>query len=619
MTSNNYLGSYVKIMRIGQGAFGDVWLAEDLLSKQRVAMKKLISNESRDGFSKSAVREIILLSKLKHRNIVEFHGVVFSKPRKDVKGPNIKDSQKQVAPANLNANSNKGSIWMVFEYLPYDLSGYLECLKLEGRIIKVIDIKVIVRQLLLSLEYCHRNNIIHRDIKCANLLISGTGVVKLADFGLARIFNTHDRMFTNRVITLWYRPPELLLGAQCYDTPVDIWSVGCILGELILQHPLFCSDNEAGVLKSIGDTLGTPSQEVLAEFKKLPLWNDKDCNPLLQIIDSAKESKLKQFTSRIEEKVGKQGLNLLMMLLQYSPENRLTARQALKHPWLRSHRPNEIIPSRLDMSVFSKKKQFHSLSARKLREKLQGRLKVPSSSEMGGALNAVIGKAYHVGQLKSQIEENNKEKARELSTKLESIEQKKEDIASTKNPDSTSINEDRVLKRPRSKEPDHGQTGISWKLMSLEPPRLPPEGDKARPLNGNYDKRPNARERDGGCDRDIRKYERSSSRENPRHLGSDRESARHHDHKFPSSSHYNREGGPGSGNSNISQRLPPAYPPLHHQPHPRHGHNSTLNIRNSPPQRASREQMNAPRGAFRGNDPNKHQEGRSRNERSGNK
>ncbi|KAJ1609918.1 putative cdc2-related protein kinase [Cryptosporidium canis] len=421
MKLTNHLSSYVKVMRIGQGAFGDVWLAEDLTRKQHVALKKLISKESRDGFSKTAIREIILLTHLKHKNIVKFYGVVFSRPRRELSERNTLSDAKNTAQNNtLSSSLNKGSVWMVFEYLPYDLSGYIEGLKLEGKIIRIVDIKVIVRQLLSSLKYCHINNTIHRDIKCANLLISGDGVVKLADFGLARVFSTRNRMFTNRVVTLWYRPPELLLGSQCYDYPVDMWSVGCILGELILQHPLFCSETEAGVLKSIGETLGSPHSDVLVELKKLPLWSDRESNPLLQMLGSGKGSKYKQFTSRVEEKVGKQGLDLLLSLLQYSPESRLTACRALEHPWLNSSSTREAIPDRLDMSVFSKKKQFHSLSARKLRDKLQGRLKAPSPSEIGGALNAVIGKAYCVGPIKETIAEEMKASVSEnLETSVE--------------------------------------------------------------------------------------------------------------------------------------------------------------------------------------------------------
>ncbi|KAL7069180.1 putative cell division control protein 2 [Cryptosporidium serpentis] len=410
MVSSSSLGSYVKIMRIGQGAFGDVWLAEDVISKRHVALKKLISKESREGFSKTAIREIVLLTNLKHRNIVDLYGVVFSRPQSsDDNGELVNQLPNGGALSNLYVNSvNRGSIWMVFEYLPYDLSGYMEGLKLEGKLIKVVDIKVIIRQLLESLEFCHMHNTIHRDIKCANLLISSDGVVKLADFGLARYYNVRYRTLTNRVVTLWYRSPELLLGAQSYDTPVDMWSVGCILGELILQQPLFCSETEVGVLKMIGETLGPPPSDVVQDLKKLPLWNDYENNPLLPILGSGTGNKYRQMIHRVEEKAGSQGLDLLLQLLQYSSSKRLKAKQALSHPWLQNGENNESLPDHLDMSVFTQKKQFHSLSARKLRDKLQGRLKVPSTSEVGGAVNAIIGKAYNVGTLREQLKDKHR-------------------------------------------------------------------------------------------------------------------------------------------------------------------------------------------------------------------
>ncbi|KAH8739448.1 cdc2-related protein kinase [Cryptosporidium ryanae] len=399
--SSRSLSSFVKIRRIGHGAFGDVWLAEDIIGNRSVALKKLISKETREGFSKSAIREIILLRKLNHRNIVKLYGVIFSKPRQSSSESSTRDNNNNKV-ANNNKYMDKGSVWMVFEYLPFDLTGYMESLRLESRTIRVIDIKVIIRQLLLSLEYCHSNNVIHRDIKCANLLISAEGVLKLADFGLARMYDSRNKAYTNRVITLWYRPPELLLGSQVYDTAVDMWSVGCILGELILQQPLFCSETEKGILKSIGDLFGPPPSDILSEYEKLPLWEDSDFNPLLKNLGSGRGPKYEQFVFRVKSKVGSRALDLLLSLLRYSPTERLTASEALKHPWLNSSSSHGKIPKKLDMSVLVKRKQFHSLTARKLREKLQGRFKPPS--EISGAPNAKVGKAYFVERIRRKLD-----------------------------------------------------------------------------------------------------------------------------------------------------------------------------------------------------------------------
>lgn len=160
---------------------------------------------------------------------------------------------------------DKGSFYLVFEYMDHDLMGLLES--------KMVDFNEshnasIMRQLLDGLNYCHKKNFLHRDIKCSNILMNNRyallffyqyiykykifcikcimyfncrGEVKLADFGLARLYNADDRQrqYTNKVITLWYRPPELLLGEERYGPAIDVWSCGCILGELFLKHPLF--------------------------------------------------------------------------------------------------------------------------------------------------------------------------------------------------------------------------------------------------------------------------------------------------------------------------------------------------------------------------------------------
>ncbi|TRY50845.1 putative Cdc2-related protein kinase [Cryptosporidium tyzzeri] len=610
MVLGNYLSSYVKIMRIGQGAFGDVWLAEDLKKKRHVALKKLISKESRDGFSKTAIREIVLLTNLKHENIVELYGVVFSRPHNDLNEHNIHGNPINAVSSHLQSNApNRGSIWMVFEYLPYDLSGYIEGLKLEGRVIKVIDIKVIIRQLLSSLEYCHLNNTIHRDIKCANLLISGDGVVKLADFGLARVFNTRNRMLTNRVVTLWYRPPELLLGAQFYDTPVDMWSVGCILGELVLQQPLFCSETEAGVLKSIGDTLGSPPSDMLFELKKLPLWNDHDNNPLLQILGSGTGSKFRQFTSRIEEKVGQQGLDLLLQLLQYSPESRLTARQALEHPWLNSNNPDEVIPDKLDMSIFTQKKQFHSLNARKLRDKLQGRLKAPSSSEAGGALNAVIGKAYNVGSIKKNIEEDIK--AKNASKNEEIKGQQNSDTSSINNADSSSVIDERKFKRSRSRESDDNLNGSRRKLRNSSERKHSKEHDK-RCASSTHDRKERERERERVREFERDEYERRRyeySWDDSYSRSRDREPV-YYDYRYSSSSRYNRDY-PNGSRSSLSQHLSP-HSPQNNAYLPSNYSENQYRRRNSPPR--SLREHSSKYSISRGASSSMYLEGRSKNE-----
>ena len=172
----------------------------------------------KEGFPLTAIREIMILKRLNHKNIINLLEIVTSKPS--------------------DKNKNRGNVYLVFEYMEHDLSGLL------GRKFdfSVPIIKVIMKQILLGVDYLHDNNIIHRDIKGANILLNNRGEVKLADFGLARIHNPNPniiKQYTNRVVTLWYRSPELLLGAVNYGPAIDMWSVGCVFSELLTGVPPF--------------------------------------------------------------------------------------------------------------------------------------------------------------------------------------------------------------------------------------------------------------------------------------------------------------------------------------------------------------------------------------------
>merc|ERR1712042_358761 len=119
-----------------------------------------------------------------------------------------------------------------------------------------------LKQLLEGIAYCHKHRVLHRDLKPQNLLIDQHGAIKLADFGLARAFGVPVRVYTHEVVTLWYRAPEVLLGAARYSTPVDLWSIGTIFAELATKKPLFHGDSEIDQLFRIFRTLGTPNNDV---------------------------------------------------------------------------------------------------------------------------------------------------------------------------------------------------------------------------------------------------------------------------------------------------------------------------------------------------------------------
>ncbi len=190
--------------------------------------------------------------------------------------------------------SDKGralyNLYLVFEYMEHDIHGLID----KRIALELPQIKCIMLQVLEGLLYLHSHGVIHRDIKGANILLDNHGRVKLADFGLARKFDRRDgRNYTNRVVTLWYRSPELLLGSEHYNEAVDMWSVGCLFAELLTLRPLFPGDREARQLELIYEKCGVPTENewpgvaLLRHYKEsLPkkkcvrrLWEEFKGNP----------------------------------------------------------------------------------------------------------------------------------------------------------------------------------------------------------------------------------------------------------------------------------------------------------------------------------------------------
>jgi cell division cycle 2-like len=218
------------------------------------------------------------------------------------------------------------SVYLVMEFVEHDLKTLLD--EMTEPFLPS-EIKTLMIQLVAGVEYLHTNWILHRDLKTSNLLLNNRGELKIADFGMARYTSSPPPKLTQVVVTLWYRAPELLLGAREYDYEIDIWSIGCIFAELLTNKPLFQGKNEVDQLSKILGLLGTPTKETWPEFRSLP--NAKALRPLLSNPSSKSlmASKYPYLTAS--------GLKLLSSLISMNPARRPPAMEILVHPYFKEN------------------------------------------------------------------------------------------------------------------------------------------------------------------------------------------------------------------------------------------------------------------------------------------
>ena len=335
----------VNINQVGHGSFGKVYKSTYQAEEGKiieVAVKK-INIRSNEGFPLSAIREISILKKYRHKNLVPFINSFVDPPK-----PN-----------------KKGNVSLVYEYAQHDLASLIK----ENIDFDLDCIKSIMFQILSGVKYIHDNFILHRDIKPANILLRNKGEVKLADFGLSRFFEKRKnqwRAYTNSVVTLWYRAPELLLSECYYKTSIDMWSVGCVMAELFTKQPLFKEQNAKKQVNAIFNLIGRPKEEELIRYYKINEGNI-DFQTILESL-MPESGEVIEFDKKLIEldktkylTECKPALDLIVGLLTFNVNKRLNAEQALNHEFFKGmdyDKAVNILSKKFQEDKF-KNKEFH--------------------------------------------------------------------------------------------------------------------------------------------------------------------------------------------------------------------------------------------------------------------
>jgi cyclin-dependent kinase len=290
--------NYRRTEILGQGAYGKVYKGQDLRSGQIVALKRSLTTSDEEGIPPTTLREISILKTVSESEfVVKLLDVVSAKTK-----------------------SGKSILYIVFQYLDCDLKAFMTIKHGKGNGINVKLAKEFCFQLLLGLKHCHEQGIMHRDLKPQNILVENGVKLKIADFGLSRNFNIPIGRYTHEVVTLWYRAPEILLGAKCYSTSIDVWSIGCILAEMIIGRPIFCGESEIEQLLAIFRILGTPSSKnwpsvnFFKDWHDFPQWKPKDLCIIFQNLEI-------------------EGVKLIRSLLRLDPSKRISLFGSLNSPF----------------------------------------------------------------------------------------------------------------------------------------------------------------------------------------------------------------------------------------------------------------------------------------------
>lgn len=301
------LKRYEVQQKLGKGAYGIVWKCLDKRSGETVALKKIFDAFQNSTDAQRTYREIMFLQHLSHDNIIPL--------------------------LNVMKADNDRDIYLLFAYCETDLHAVI-----RANILEDIHKQFIIYQLLKSLKYLHSAGILHRDMKPSNLLLNSECHLRVCDFGLARSIAVLEQeqvanpVLTDYIATRWYRAPEILLGSTSYTRGVDLWSIGCILGELLGAKPLFPGTSTMNQLDRIMSVTGRPSPEDIEAIKS-PF-----ANTMLESLPPSDPKPLKEMFP----KASSDALDLLQKLLHFNPTKRISADEACKHPYVGVfHNPND--------------------------------------------------------------------------------------------------------------------------------------------------------------------------------------------------------------------------------------------------------------------------------------
>ncbi|KAG9392705.1 cyclin-dependent kinase like [Carpediemonas membranifera] len=320
------LRKYEIVRKVGKGAYGIVWKATEKKTGEVQALKKIFDAFQNETDAQRTFREIMYLQELEHPNIVML--------------------------TNVLKASDDNDIYLVFEFMETDLHAVI-----RSNILQEVHKSYIIYQLLKALHYMHSGDLIHRDLKPSNMLLNSECHMKLADFGLARSVAVLERgeeanpVLTDYVATRWYRAPEILLGSTRYTKGVDIWSVGCIIGELLGGRPMFPGTSTMNQLEKVVEVTGRPAA---ADVEAI---GSAFADTMLESLPSTTTKSLKDMYPDADPTA----LDLMARMLQFNPKKRITVAEALEHPFVaqfhKGHVADEItLPKPIEITVDDNKR-----------------------------------------------------------------------------------------------------------------------------------------------------------------------------------------------------------------------------------------------------------------------